>query len=135
MRFSHEFIDMTLAGSLFAVLTSAMRVFVYGSIRFDVPVTLILVSGFVLGGMLWWVIVLRPGRFTGTRGFIAGAAVGVLAPLVAALGQAALLAMESPAASVTAGWSVGYATAVVGAIGTTGALSGGILGAFLAWLG
>lgn len=135
MRFSHEFIDMTLAGLLYAGLAAGLRAFVYPSVRFDPAVTLLVTSGLLLGAMLWWVIVLRPGRFTAARGLIAGAAVGVLTPLVAALADSALMAVGNPATSVTAGWNVGYAIAVVTAVGSTSALAGGILGMFLARLG
>lgn len=135
MRFSHEFIDMTLAGLLFAGLASGLRAFVYPGVRFDPPVTLIVASGLVLGAMLWWVIVLRPGRFTAARGLIAGAVVGFLTPLVAALASSAMMAVSDPSTSVTAGWNANYAIAVVTAVGSTSALAGGILGMFLARLG
>lgn len=135
MRFSHQFIDMTLAGTFYAALAAGLRAFIYPAVRFDPPVVMILGSGFVMGAMLWWVIVLRPGRFTAGRGLLAGATVGVLTPLMAALWNSAMIAMGDPSASVTAGWSVGYALTVVGAVGTTGAVSGGILGMLLARLG
>lgn len=135
MRFGHEFIDMTLAGFLFAGLAAGLRAFIYPTVRFDPPATMILASGLLLGAMLWWVIVLRPGRFTAARGLIAGAVVGVLTPLVAALASSAMMAVSDPSTSVTAGWNVGYAITVVTAVGSISALAGGILGMFLARLG